>query len=357
MRVTGLTRAAGIAAGALLASSVLVPQALAGGEAGELRLRDLGFMIVGADTEAQPDGTLNVMNQMFVTYMLPSEKTHQFPLVLVHGGGGQASDWMGTPDGRDGWADYFVAAGFDVYLVDRPGYGRSPTNPSCGELGGPANTGFISQLAQSDPTLWPGGEPTPTNEAVIGWAATSPAGPYCGDEIAARDIALLLEQIGPAILVAHSAGGGSTFPAADAASDKVAGIIAFEAAGSNPVGTGFGNIAGQLTWEPALPAGFMPADDNGCQTQGGDAPSQLPNWTFPVVLVGSAGPFGVEAGMQCSVSAWQQAGVDASYVYLPSAGHPGGGHFSMAQLDSADIAQTFIDIATDIEMRTSTAAP
>ena len=38
--------------------------------------------------------------QMYVEYMIPARVRHPFPIVLVHGGGGQGLDWMGTPDGR-----------------------------------------------------------------------------------------------------------------------------------------------------------------------------------------------------------------------------------------------------------------
>ena len=31
----------------------------------------------------------------------------------------------GTPDGRRGWADYFLTSGYAVYVVDQPGRGRS----------------------------------------------------------------------------------------------------------------------------------------------------------------------------------------------------------------------------------------
>jgi pimeloyl-ACP methyl ester carboxylesterase len=319
------------------------PRGGPGGEAGQLTLRDIGYIVIGADTVAQPNGTLNVVNQMVVTYMLPAKQKHKYPLVLVHGGGGQGTDWLGTPDGRDGWADYFVRAGFDVYVVDRPGLGRSPTNPSCGQLGGPGNTGIISNLADSAPERWPGGAPTPTNAAVIGWAATSPGGPYCGNTIAARDIALLLDRIGPAILVSHSAGGTSTWWAADQSSDNVVGVIAFEA-GGNPTG----NIRTGLTFEPALPPGFQPVVIDGCALQGTASPSQLVNYTFPVVAVGSEFNSSPQA-LGCIVASLEEAGVDADSLYLPDAGHTGGGHFSMAQLDNGKIAKTFIEIATDIE--------
>ena len=33
--------------------------------------------------------------------------------------------YTGTPDGREGWAQYFVRRGYAVYVVDQPGRGRS----------------------------------------------------------------------------------------------------------------------------------------------------------------------------------------------------------------------------------------
>ena len=67
--------------------------------------------------------------QMYVEYMIPAQVRHPFPVVLVHGGGGQGTDWMGTPDGRPGWFQYLVQEGYKVYVVDRPGHGRSPIHP------------------------------------------------------------------------------------------------------------------------------------------------------------------------------------------------------------------------------------
>ena len=55
--------------------------------------------------------------------------TQPYPIVLIHGGGGQGTDWLGTPDGRPGWATFLVQEGYAVYVVDRPGHGRSPYHP------------------------------------------------------------------------------------------------------------------------------------------------------------------------------------------------------------------------------------
>jgi len=35
---------------------------------------------------------------------------------------------MSTPDGRPGWRTLLVQRGYAVYVVDRPGYGRSPAS-------------------------------------------------------------------------------------------------------------------------------------------------------------------------------------------------------------------------------------
>jgi len=48
-----------------------------------------------------------------------------YPLVMI-AGGDERANFSGTPDGRDGWAQYFVNLGYAVYMVDQVGRGRSP---------------------------------------------------------------------------------------------------------------------------------------------------------------------------------------------------------------------------------------
>ena len=338
---------------AAVAATALASAAFAGGEAGPLALRDLGAKFVGYTTKEADKGSLDVVNPMFVQYMLPANKKHQTPIVMIHGGGGQGTDWLQTPDGRDGWADYFVADGWDVYVVDRPGHGRSQSNASCrdGKVG-VGNSTIISRLSHSAPTVWPGGEPTLTNDAVVAWTASSTTAPYCGDPVAAKTISALLDQIGPAILLAHSAGGGSTFRVPDLNRAKVVGVIGFEAAGANPFAAGFNNSPPlAMTWaaEPKLAADFKAVDKNGCAMQG-DRPSKLTHYAgLPIVVVGSEMGLANQDALKCQAAVWKQAGADASYVYLPDRGLKGGGHFAMAQLDTAKYAAVFIDIASNIE--------
>ena len=317
---------------------------LAGGEAGPITLRDQGhFYVGGSMTEPSENGSVQVYNQMFVGYQLPADKQHNYPLVLVHGGGGQATDWFSTPDGRDGWRDYFLAAGFDVYWVDRPGYGRSPTNIRYGELSESANSSIINFLANS--RHWPGDSQDPTDINIVRWLSSSPPGPYAGDAVAAADISKLLDRIGPAILVTHSAGGASGWLAADMNPGKVAGIIAFEPGASNMTSS----IRKGLTFEPALPEAFEPwTDADGCEMQSPNTPSKLKSFAnIPVHLVGSE--LGLIAGLPCAVKVFTQAGVTVKYTYLPDLGFMGNGHFMMAETNNGEIAQIFIDLAASIK--------
>ena len=102
------------------------------------------------------------------------------PVVMVHGGCHTGTCYLATPDGREGWAGLFSAAGHDVFVVDWPGHGRSP---ACDDL------------------------------AVL----------------TTRDIAeslrVLLDNVGPAILVVHSASGPMAWWLAEQAPAAVVAII------------------------------------------------------------------------------------------------------------------------------------
>ena len=73
---------------------------------------------------AEPDPSTGfARGPMFVYWEAAVEVTKPYPIVLVHGGGGQGLDYLGTPDGRPGWSTLLVEQGWVVYVVDRPGHG------------------------------------------------------------------------------------------------------------------------------------------------------------------------------------------------------------------------------------------
>jgi Alpha/beta hydrolase family len=99
-----------------------------------LDIAEWSYFWVGVEHAHLARGTVVNGRQMYVEYWIPARLRHPYAMVLVHGGGGQGLDWMGTPDGRPGWVTYLLQEGFRVYVVDRPGRGRSPFHP---ELHGP----------------------------------------------------------------------------------------------------------------------------------------------------------------------------------------------------------------------------
>src|SRR3954471_8628512 len=89
-----------------------------------LEVADQGaFSIPGRYVEV--DKQTVMIGQMYVQYQIPKHRTRPYPVVMIHGGGQTASNFLATPDGRRGWADDFVANGYAVYVVDQSGRGRS----------------------------------------------------------------------------------------------------------------------------------------------------------------------------------------------------------------------------------------
>src|SRR5207237_77456 len=63
--------------------------------------------------------------QMYVEFQIPANQTRPYPIVMVHGGGQTGTNFTGTPDGREGWAQFFLRKGYAVYVVDQPGRGKA----------------------------------------------------------------------------------------------------------------------------------------------------------------------------------------------------------------------------------------
>ena len=119
--------------------------AAAGTLGGPLTLEDEGsFFVNGKVVTSQYPGASLVtgpaapgritVNQMYVHYRIPASRKGP-ALVLVHGSNHSGVTYETTPDGREGWATYFLRKGFPVYVVDHSG--RESTgfcNPFADEL-------------------------------------------------------------------------------------------------------------------------------------------------------------------------------------------------------------------------------
>ncbi|MEH2291854.1 alpha/beta fold hydrolase [Nostoc sp.] len=100
--------------------------------------------------------------QMYVQYYRPSQDQNPVPIVLLHGAFHTGTCFVKTPDNRQGWAAYLAEKGYQTYIVDWPGHGRS---------------GFVADF------------PVMSYQRVI-------------DATVA-----LLQQIGPAVILTHSMSG------------------------------------------------------------------------------------------------------------------------------------------------------
>jgi len=64
------------------------------------------------------------IGQMYVQFQIPANKKPNMPpVIMVHGSTHTAACLESTPDGREGWAPYFVRQGISTYIVDQAGRG------------------------------------------------------------------------------------------------------------------------------------------------------------------------------------------------------------------------------------------
>ena len=333
--------------------------------ASPLVLAAQGFFWVGIERAAQSYGTV-AQGQMYVEYLVPQELRHPWPIVMVHGGGGQGTDYLGTPDGRAGWAQFFVRAGYAVYVVDRPGHGRSPYHPDClGPMTPPANYEFITDFftrPSAHPerypqaklhSQWPG-TGTPGDPALDQFLAGT--GPSIADMAhthlaAQRAGAELLDHIGPAILMTHSAAGPCGWMIADARPGLIKAIVAVEPLGppwlERPgAKLSWGLTAAPITYEPAVTAPeelkkelrASPRPDLlPCYVQAEPVRS-LPNLRgYPIVIVTAEASW-MARDNHGIVDFLVQAGAQAEHLRLEDVGVHGNGHAMMLEKNSDEVA-------------------
>mgnify|MGYP000258453321 FL=1 len=70
------------------------------------------------------EGSTAHVDHANVLYEVPQKETG-LPMVFLHGYGQSRTGWMATPDGKPGWADFFLRHGHSVYLIDEPRRGEA----------------------------------------------------------------------------------------------------------------------------------------------------------------------------------------------------------------------------------------
>ena len=269
-----------IACGALLSGSAAAAPALA-----EVKLpvpavdqsavAKRGYFYVGGKYVGEP-GKEIMQGQIYVEVLAPKTQRRPYPLVLIHGAAQTATNWMGTPDGRKGWAEYFVEQGYVVYMIDQPMRGRSAWHPGDGatRMFTAKNEQFQFTAIETDGTWpgrekhtqWPGEGPNKGKKGdpiFDAFYATQVETVISAEETQKRNQdagAALLDKIGPAIVLTHSQSGPFGWLIADARPKLVKAIIAVEPAGppfeNTIIGTGKARAWGPadiaLTYDPPV---------------------------------------------------------------------------------------------------------
>lgn len=335
-----------------------------------------GVMYVGGKYKNGPNAGMS--DQAYVFYQIPEGyqpgRQGKWPIIMVHGSEQTGANYLGTPDGRPGWAWYFVSKGWPVYVIDQPGHGKSGYFPeSYGPQVKPAQPARVQGLFTAPEltqpptwpeaslhTQWPGGPGSgkPGNEAFDQFMASQVANmPEYKQALSLTTDAIgqLLKKIGPAILMTHSMTGPVSWMVPQASPGKVKAIIAVEPTGNS-------SLRGDTA--PGSPCGltdeclnFLPAIRSAAELGLTKLASPVPGlrscWVQkePVhTLSGLAGiPILVTTGEasyhaqydHCTSVFLTQAGVHNTWVNLASAGIKGNGHMQMIELNNLEIARFY----------------
>ena len=274
----------------------------------------------GPITKLDPNGQYMV-EQMYVQFFLPKERKGKLPLLLWHGGGLTGVTYESTPDGREGWMNFFIRKGWDTYVSDAVERGRSGfANPDVW-ADAPIFLTYQDPYERfrigdgpgswnADPAkrkLLPGNQfPAEAYEAymkqtVPRWLST--------DAAILRGYLALIDKVCPCVLVVHSQGGNFGFLAAEQRPDKIKAIVAVESATAGIVAN-----APRLKNVPVLMV-F------------GDYVDQHPRWsTFKKV--------DKEYG-----DAIKAAGGTVDWINLPEIGIKGNSHMMMQDKNNLEIAE------------------
>jgi pimeloyl-ACP methyl ester carboxylesterase len=335
-----------------------------------------GYLFAGGKYTTAKD-TKVMSGQIYAEFQYPVHQTHPYPIVLIHGGAQTGTNFTGTPDGREGWAQYFLRAGYAVYVVDQAGRGRSAY---VNDLYGPETTPNIDFVQQRFTaienynkwpqahfhTQWPGkGTPgDPIFDQFFASQVQAMVSYPLQMESSSDAMIALLEKIGPAILLTHSQSGAIGWPVADARPDLVKAVVAVEPSGppfynvdNVPAPEWFrdaadeqrpwGITSGPLTYSPtaakasdlAIVRQEQPDDPDVSRCWMQKSPArQLPNLQKEPILVVTSESSYHRAYDHCTVKYLEQAGVHVKWIKLADVGIHGNGHMMMLEKNNMEIA-------------------
>jgi pimeloyl-ACP methyl ester carboxylesterase len=330
-----------------------------------------GYFYVGGRYVGEP-GKEIMQGQAYVEVVAPKDVRRPYPLVLIHGAAQTNTNWMGTPDGRKGWAEYFVEQGYVVYMMEQPSRGRSAWHPGDGptrmftaqqeEFQFTANAVKGTWPQAKKHTQWPGDGPNKGQKGdpiFDAFYATQVETLIPVEETQRRNRdagAALLDKIGPAIVLTHSQSGTYGWLIADARPALVKAVIAIEPSGppfeATIIASGKARAWGPtdlpLTYDPPVKEASELAVERETKPDAPDlfvcwmqkAPArQLVNLKNIPAMVMAAEASYHQVYDHCTAKYLNQAGMKTEYIRLQDKGIFGNGHMVMIEKNNLDIAR------------------
>ncbi|KZV94569.1 alpha/beta-hydrolase [Exidia glandulosa HHB12029] len=324
------------------------------------------YFYVGNTYRTNADGTF-ADGQMYVEHLRPVRVEHRVPLVMIHGLSQSGTNWVNTPDGRPGWADFFLSKGYELYIVDQPARARSAWNAAFdGNVSLPSTLSVAQRFTAPERfNIWPAAK------FHTQWPGAGVQGDAIFDEFYASQMqsldsnaetdtkiqhagAALLDKIGTAILMTHSQAGPLGWLIADARPRLVRAIVALEPSGPPFFDTTvtippaparpFGIADIPITYDPPLTSAtdlervlVVNNSVTVCFKQAEPARQLVNLQRIPVLAVTTQASYHAHYDW-CTVEFMRQAGVNVQHISLPEVGIRGNGHMMFLEKNSDDIA-------------------
>ncbi len=204
-------------------------------------VKELTLAPGGVPARIDPNGKYQV-DQMYVQYFIPQNERGRVPLLLWHGGGLSGVTYETTPDGREGWLNYFLRQGWAVYNSDavergRAGWTQYPSlygEPVFLPVANPFERFRIGDGAGSYADDPPRRRANPGSqfplEAYDNFPKQLAPRWLTTDEAITAAYIAEVDRVCPCVILFHSQGGQFGFRAAQARPDKVKALVAVEPA-------------------------------------------------------------------------------------------------------------------------------
>ena len=334
--------------------------------------------------------SLALTGQIYVEKLSPNpaQAGQPLPIIFIAGAAQSGTNFLETPDGRPGWASYFIDKGHTIYLSDQPSRGRSfwlPGQGTLGTIGSPETVSNIFTNVANNSNLWPqaklhtqwpgtGRMGDATFDAFYRSQLQLQTDRFVSEQDNAEAYSALVDLVGECYIIAHSQAGAYgklasllldatrsadtviAWRVGDMRPDLVKGIVQLEPSGppftlrppfGNDRAFAFGLTDLDIGYEPSagkdaedLETYIEPpidAEHNECILQKQPA-KQLTNLAkIPQLVVTGEASFHAPYD-HCTVKYLKQVGVDVEYADLGREGIHGNGHMFFMERNNLEIA-------------------